>query len=235
MNISYKLALLAALGLAGTLAAQAQSINSSYVTGDLLVGVYDPTVANTEVVDIGSFSSLQNGETWDLSSLLTSAGFSSTLNAASQFGVVGYQTVVGSTGDSIYSTDASQPPSLLRNTRFTAMPDVNTLGLNEGAQLIPSPYINPGVDWYSETLAGSSSTLFADIGYQVNATVGNAAQLWTTVANNSTPSQDSTFTLNPSTEVLTYGTVPEPSTLGLFGGAGVLLLAFRNKFSRKQA
>jgi hypothetical protein len=225
MKSSYKLALLAALGLASVTAAQAQ------YSGDLLVGIYDPALANTYVYDLGTVSPT-DGQTWDLSSLtptIGSAGFGSTLSLADQWGVVGYLT---GASDTLYASGAvggAMPPTIKNNNHFNASGTViNTIGGSPGSQPVNS-YSGTGPDWYSQTLNGG---LLASLGYNINVPTDNTALLWQVVADNSAPSAAGAFSLNYQTEVLTYS-VPEPTSMALFGGAGLLMLAFRNKFSRK--
>src|SRR5271170_4881090 len=79
MKKIFKSALLASsLGLAGITTAQAVSYN-----GDLLVGFTEGS-GNDAVLDLGAASSLYDGETWDLTSLLTGYNLSTI-----QWGVIG--------------------------------------------------------------------------------------------------------------------------------------------------
>ena len=61
MTQTYKLAWLTALGvagLAGTIQAQ------SYATGDLLVGIYEPSANNTLVYELGSAAAITGQPGW---------------------------------------------------------------------------------------------------------------------------------------------------------------------------
>lgn len=225
MKNTYKVALLAALGLAGVSSAHAQ------YTGDLLVGIAQTGSANTDVIDLGSFASLTDGETWDLTTSLAAAGI--TLNSSAVFGVVGYENA--STPDQLYVTDSATPANLSNTTHFNApKADVLTLGDNQGAQVSGN---SSGTDWASQT--EGTTGLAGALGYNINSSVDSSAQLWTIIANNSAPSEDLTFSFTSigSDDVLQYGTaaVPEPSTYGLLAGAGLLVVALRRQFGTKNA
>lgn len=246
MKNTYKAALLAALGLTVVSAAQAQtvgtvSINTTYTAGDLLLGIYEPGSANTLVVDIGSYASLQNGETWSLSSYLTSAGI--TLDSSGQYGVIG----ANATTHHIYTTSTTSSLSSLSgggaNTLSSA---IGTVGNNEGA--VATTAVNAstaGADWYGQTLDyNASSSLLVTLGdYQVNANVGSSDTLYDATgsgtATHPTGTSVTDLSFNLSTDgTLTYGSissVPEPATYGLLAGAGLLIVSLRNKLSRKQA
>jgi hypothetical protein len=222
----YKAALLAALGLA-SVSAQA------YTSGDLLVGVYQSGDANTTVVDLGSFSSLQNGEQWNLSSALSAAGI--TLTSSSLFGVVGFTGV----GPTAYVTGAGA--ANVPNVESSAAGINGDLGNDIASIKLGTVNITSGngLDWYTETVnpnGGANGGVYADSGDNVNATVGTADTLYTVVGNGSDPTALLNFNLTTGGE-LTYGTVavPEPATYGLFAAAGLLIVSLRNKFSRKQA
>jgi hypothetical protein len=238
MKNSYKAALVAALGLAAASAAQAQTINSSYTSGDLLVGIYEPGAANTLVVDIGSFASLQNGEQWNLSSFLSTAGI--TLDANAQYGIIG-----SGSGHNVYVTSTTaSPTSLSQNAANTWASLIGTIGNNEGAQGVTAVgATTAGNDWYGQTLDynAGSSFLVNTADYQVNASVGSSDTLYDVVGAGTathptgTAATELSFDLSTGGE-LTYGTaVPEPTTYGLIAGAGLLIISLRNKFSRKQA
>lgn len=225
MKSSYKLALLAALGLASVSAVQAQNA----VSGDLIVGVYQPGAANTEVVDLGAATSLTDGETWNLSSALSGAGI--TLSSTAMFGVAG-DVNNGDSTSLFYSTfGASNTHKIASfsawNSRDTALTTV-PLG---------SEVTGSATAWDQEVQPVNSGTLGAALGYNIDEPVTGAVQFWSTEANNASPAKDGTFTLNTATDVLTYNgitAVPEPSTYGLLAGAGLLVVSLRNQFRRKQ-
>ena len=237
MKNSYKLALLAALGLASVTVAQAQNYyndgTGANAAGDLIVGVSQSGVGNTEVIDIGAFTSLYNGETWNLSSLgLSSAGFSSTLSSSALFGVVGDYNNPGAGADSLYATTTGFTPNKINGSGSFGTDDGGLSNVQLGSAAIGS-----GNDWVSQNNAQVSGTMAAALGYSPNASVTGVADLFTINDDNSAPQLDGTFTLNPTTEVLTFDTVavPEPTTYGLVAAAGLLVVSLRNKFSRRQA
>jgi hypothetical protein len=246
MKNSYKVALLAALGFVAASAAQAQtvgtvSVNANYTTGDLLLGIYEPGAANTLVVDIGSYASLQSGETWNISSFLSTAGI--TLDANAEYGVIGNST----TAHSFYVTSTTTSPTTLSSaTAGTWTTAIGTIGGFQGAQGATAVgATTAGDDWYGQTLDSAAGTSFlvntAD--YQVNASVGTADTLYDVVGSGTAThptgisTTELTFDLSTSGE-LTYGTVssvPEPTTYGMIAAAGLLVISLRNKLSRKQA
>lgn len=238
MKSSYKLTLLAALGLAGVTAAHAQAYNDGTSTqpGDLVVGVYQPGSANTEVIDLGSASSLTSGEMWNLSSGLTAAGITA-LTSTAQFGVVG--DLASSTGaDAVYATTGGSTPNKINGTSAFASIDSGMGTVAVGPQGVGSQNLSGGWDWKTSADPTSpNGTVAANLGYSPSVLVTGQAFLWTILDNNSAPSEDGYFTLNTGTDVLTFNTVavPEPTTYGLLAGAGLLLVSLRNTFSRKQA
>src|ERR1700679_3535832 len=92
MKNLYKVALLAALGLGAIASAQAQFTyggtpqsggGATYNDSDLILGFTSTSGTDAEF-DLGSETSLANGETWNLSSILTSYNLSTV-----DWGVVG--------------------------------------------------------------------------------------------------------------------------------------------------
>jgi hypothetical protein len=236
MKSSYKLALLAALGLASVTAAHAQAYNdgSSTQPGDLIVGVYQPGATSTEVIDLGAFTSLVNGQTWNLSSGLSTAGI--TLSSTGFFGVVGdFSNPSGA--DSVYSTLANGTPSKINgNSAFSSI-DSGFSTIAIGPESIGSQNLSGGNDWKTSADPTVSGTAAASLGYSPDVAVTSGAKLWTINDDNSAPTLDGTFTLNTTSDVLTFNAVavPEPTTYGLVAGAGLLIVSLRGKFSRKQA
>jgi len=220
MKNSYKVALLAALGLASVSA-------RAYTSGDLLVGIYDPTVANTMVYDLGSFSSLVNGETWTATQMgLSGAGFNATLGGPTVFGVFGATTAGNSSVlHTEYLSTAGRTPNPVADyfTDFASFRSpLLTLANNQGAQAV-----NGGTD-FAFSLGLGNGGLTDALGYNPSTSVSGSASFWAAPDDGSAPTPSGFFTLNSSTETLTY-VVPEPATVSLFAGAGLLLVALRRK------
>jgi len=219
MKDSYKFALLAALGLASVSAVQAQS--------DLIVGVFQTGDANTTAVDIGAYSALTSGETWDLSGAVSAAGIS--LSSTGVFGVVGDVKGTSSATKIVYVTDAGTPNTFTGASAFNL---INAAVQTIGSAGLGTQTAGSGYDWSSETDPTVSGSTAANLGYSMSGLVTGPIDLWSVADNGSAPVLDGTFTLNPANDLLTYNAVPEPTTLGLLGGAGLLILSFRKKFAR---
>jgi len=243
MTQTHKLVLLTALGLAGV----AGTIHAqSYSTGDLLVGIYEPSANNTLVYDLGSAAAItgQSFEQWNLAAYLTAAGI--TLTGQTQYGVVGasgavnpataYATGIGSatwTGGDVASINSA----------------VGTIGQYLSGGYVAEPISGGnGSDWFNETIVTppQNNTLISTvIGNSLNSPLGTAEVLYASTgsyvagrpptANPGSEVTELAFDLNGAGE-LTYGTpVPEPSTEALLAGAGVLLIALRKQLIRKHA
>jgi hypothetical protein len=222
MRLKYK-TLLVTAALSAAVSAQAA------YNGDLLVGFYKGGVANTFVYDIGSFSSLYNGEQWSLGSQLTGAGFAGgTPGSGTSFGVVGFNT--GS--QTIYAT--LDPISPMPDTTFisfdTTRAAISALGNNQGAVSIA---LGGGADWNTETISGTGATTFVQNFANPNAAQPDVATLYA-LATDGSAGQTAFLNFSLASDgTLTYGTVavPEPSTIAC-AGVGFLLLAFRNRFAK---
>jgi hypothetical protein len=235
-----KIAVLAAGALAVASTSQAAS-------GDLLVGIYSPSVNQTFVLDIGAFSSLANGETWNLDSLsggklfgaptgtgaggsvIGGAGFTSASLSGARFGVVGYANF----GANIYytaGTGSKADVSSLDGGSWGGAVD----GVSQGVFVSGNSF---QTDWKTQSSASTGGDVFDALGfYNVNGTQGTHLDLYSATEFGTLASQvkDNFFSLGTD-GVLTYGAaVPEPTTYGLLGGAGLLVLSFRNQFRRKQ-
>jgi hypothetical protein len=250
MNKTTKIAALTAAALvAAALSSQAAQTTPP---GDLLIGIYNSSVGQTFVFDIGQFSSLTLGKTWNLDSLsggqlfgapgtlgaggqYTSggAGFNASTLAGAHFGVVGYD-VSGTDVNHIFYT-APGAKADLSNTdggSWGGAVDGIPTGVYQRANSFQT-------DWQSITTGTTSAggTYDALGGFNVNGTQGSQLFLYTGTAFATSGQQvkDSFFTLGTD-GTLTYGAaVPEPGVYGLFAGAGLLVLSLRNQFRRKQA
>ena len=218
MKNLYKAGLLAALGLIGASNAQAQN--------DLIVG-FTTGSGNDFIYDLGSVSSL-TPQSWDLSTYLTGALGTS----AVQWGVI------GDTANKAYGTFGSKPTTLSDADYNNIDTAIATIEANNGLGSAGSHNLvgaTTTYGWYNETLNVGVNT---DTSAYVNSIPGaqnpnvtgyTSVYLWQQ-PQFATATQLGQFSLS-SGSVLTYS-VPEPTSCALFGGAGMLVLAFRNKFRR---
>ena len=243
MKKTTKIAALTAVGMV------AAALTSQAAAGDLLVGIYDAGVGQTFVFDIGQFSALSQGETWNLDSLSGGelfgapgtvgasghvsggAGFTSGTLAGAQFGVIGY----AANGATFYYTDGegATTADLSQQDGGTLKSAYNNVGTHQGVYQKNNSF---QTDWATLTTTSTGSDVFDALGnYNVNGTQGSQLFLLTGAAFSGDATQDSYFTLGTD-GVLQYGAaVPEPGTYGMVAGAGLLALSFRKQLRRKQA
>jgi hypothetical protein len=229
MKKHYKAALLAVLGLASLSAAQA----ATYPKGDLIVGfTIGSAGAGTDLIyDLGQTSSLTDGQSWDLSSLLTGYNLNNV-----QWGVIGNTT---SPRVDWTTTDGTQAATVGTLTLFNGLNSIDGgiysfFGTAGAGQYAVVDYSEQN-SWYSQTVSPTLTTQYKTMYEDPNVTGLTTATLWN-AAYQTTPTEMGSFTLNGS-GVLSFNVtpVPEPSTMGLFSaGAGMLVLAWRNKSRRKQ-
>lgn len=200
----------------------------TYTAGDLLAG-FTTGSGNDVILNLGLESSLANGETWDLNTLLGSSLPSNLGNLSTvQWGVV------GALGGSGYGTGN---PSSIGN--LTVLNGIKTTLTGLGGNLTSSGFGTPAASaagdgsWNNGTVVGGAST-FRNAWYNPNSTGAGTVNFYQAQDNNSAIVQlnPGTFTLSVSgsgDDVLTYGTVPEPSTTALACIAGLLALGARNR------
>lgn len=236
MKNSYKAALLAAIGLVSISAAQAQT----YTSGDLLVGF--TTGSGTDLIyDLGQESALVNGETFSGLSTLLSSDFGSLSSV--NWGVIGNGANSGSPRTLWTTTAVGVTPATVQgNPKFSA--------LNNDLGLLAENFAGATSAGQSATVSATASTSW-NVVTTPNATLStdyineyenpnvvgaNSAAFSQVLNNGSTPTLLGDFTLGAD-DSFTFNTVsvPEPTTYGMIAAAGLLVVAFRNQFSRKQA
>ncbi len=228
MKKLYQAALLAALGLVGVAGAQAAPYN-----GDLLLG-FSSGAGNDLVYDLGARSSLVDGQTWNLTSLL--AGYDlNTIN----WGVIGDKNVSGVR--LVWSTTGGAPANTITgNTAWGTLDNITASIYFDFSTAGAGNYITPDSttqnSWNQQTLVGSLTTQYHNAYENPNVTGLSSASLFEVINNGSTPTQIGTFTLdNSGGMTFNVTAVPEPGTAGLIGGGALLMLALRNKFRRTQS
>jgi hypothetical protein len=225
MKKQTKATLIALAIVSATAASQAAAYNN-----DLIIG-FSSTTGNDLLYDLGSVSSLTAGETWNLSSLLSGYNLS-TVN----WGVVGNSSASGSSRI-LYTTFGSSPATAgtgRGNSVNTADGALYSNFATAGAGQFASVDSTTDNSWNHQTINPTLTTQYLNAWESPNTVGAGSINFWTMQANSSAGNQDQFFTLG-SDGVVTFAAVPEPSTYGLFAGAGLLAVCLRNQFRRKQA
>jgi hypothetical protein len=244
MKNLYKAALLAALGLGAIASAQAQftysgtpqSGGGATYNSDLILGFTSTSGTDTEF-DLGAETSLVNGETWNLSSILTGYNLSTV-----DWGVVGsvasghlsYLTY----DDAVYGDNL---PTLTGVGAWTNIKTANTAiynnaftsaGVDNAATILASS----SASWNSETVNPTLGNQYQNENANPNSTGEDTTDFWVQNEGTQTDSVLGTFSL-ASDGVVTFNVaaVPEPATYGLLAVAGLLIVALRRQFSVKKA
>ncbi|HEX5398765.1 MAG TPA: PEP-CTERM sorting domain-containing protein [Verrucomicrobiae bacterium] len=250
----YRVALLAALGLGGATAAQAQ-INAN----DLILGFTSPNAASIGgnkydyIIDLGQIPG-SAGQITLSPSQFNATTFNTVLGSAlaggqAYVGIVGAHS--GASGDVILSADVQPTTSGSASFLRSAAGYPDGLGLGQVNQTGSSFFENISQGPGQLGAAANNFTLYAQSPlYAITASQGTGAQtidlnLW-----------EATYQTIPSSGVSAYSSpgfislnlnggnlgvafnqealaVPEPATYALLGAAGVLLLVFRRQ--RRQA
>lgn len=201
MHKQFKFALLAAVAGASLTAANA---GTAY-NGHLIIG-FTKSSGNDLIYDIGAASSLTNGQTWDLSSLLSSYTLS-TVN----WGVIG-DVNSGTPRQAWTTTGGVVPPAIPNagtvNAINTAIKSIyQNVSPTAGTGNYASVAVTDDNSWKSQTITPSLTTQYANvIGGNPNVEGLTAASLFYTPGDNTDPQLLGTFTL-AANGVVTFNTV----------------------------
>jgi hypothetical protein len=222
-------ALSVALGLAGLATAPAATYN-----GDLLIG-FTTQSGDDLIYDLGAASSLLDGQTWNLTELLTGYNLD-----AVNWGIIGDRNVSGAR--MVWSTTesgltANPVPNtaswgVLDNAISSIYQNFNTAGAGESISIDAANQNS----WNQQTIVGTLTTQYHNAYENPNVVGATTASLFSMVANGSAPTQLGSFSLD-NNGVLTFSATPapEPGVAGLLGGGALLLFAFRRQFHRQQS
>lgn len=221
---------LAALLVAtGMVAASTQA--TTYPKGDLIVGFSSGTT-NDFVYDLGAESSFTSGETWNLGSLTNEFTLSSV-----QWGVIGDNK---NSGEGWTTTGGSTPNSYDDESFNLSAPIQAIYQFMPAAGAGNSEYIDPtsGASWNKETTGNASGSTSYALAYENPNMTGMGSDYFYYLTDGDVRGAGDTATLEGSFSLdgsgdLTFNPVPEPSTIGLITGAGLLMVTLRNKFRRK--
>jgi hypothetical protein len=223
---------------AGVVAASAQAATNN---GDLLLGFTDQT-HNDVIFDLGPASSLAYGNSWNLGA--TGFNLLGNLNLGSVYwGVIG-DNLVGATGTAWATKGIGTPaPGKLAGLSAWGAIDTpissifqnfSTTGAGNYISVDPANSAAYPNGWNVQTISGTLTTDYHKAYLNPNVQGLNSDSLYQIVANNSAPTVMGYFNLD-ATGTITYtaSPVPEPSSLALLTGAGLLALSLRNRFRNK--
>jgi hypothetical protein len=178
---------------------------STIYNGDLLVG-FTTQSGNDLIYDLGATSSLTNGKTWNLSSLLT--GYN--LNVVN-WGVIGDKNISGFR-TAWMTTDGTYAPTPVPSTTAWANIDTATATMYQffpaaGAGQYESINSADSSSWNQETINGlGSPSSYISVKANPNVAGLTSATLFSMVANGSAVTNLGTFTLS-SGGTLTFNVV----------------------------
>jgi hypothetical protein len=201
-------------------------------------------VGGSSVVDLSSFFNLTtfNSTFSSVNGTLMGAGGGQTASNPTLYftenrGSLGTADTAGSSAPAFTSVSGSR----LAAGHFNAIPGMTSAGAN--LTIVNS---DPN-SWTSQVTSPNPGSLSADQGLDASSQIGGGLiyeDLWRATKSGTTMAWTYTgfltFDTTGSSDSLTFTpqglvAVPEPSTFGLFGGAGVLALAMRRQFRRKNA
>ncbi len=208
MNKTFNAFLLVAVSLSSVASVKAESY------GDLIVG-FTTQSGNDHLLDLGPATSLANGQTWNLATLLSGVNLT-TVN----WGVIGNAGAADSflpnfSGVNTYWLTTSGPaPAPANKAQFNAA----DTGINSILQNFPGGIFNSQSgdtltivntdpnSWNGQTISGTPSSAFVNAILNPNVAGQATASFWQVQADGSNPVHPGNFTLSAS-GVLTYSTL----------------------------
>lgn len=205
----------------------AASAHAATYTGDLILG-FSSGAGNDFLYDLGPESALSYGEQWHLGSSLS--GFN--LNTVN-WGVIGDKnnsgTRVAWTTTAGGSLPNPIPSSGVWGTLDTPTKSIfqNFTGTGSGQTLSISA--TDDNSWNKQTINGTLTTQYVNAYENPNGYGFSAISFFDVFADASTPGLQGWFSLDQSG---TVSYVPEPTTLSLVAGVGLLVMVVRRRFGR---
>jgi hypothetical protein len=232
-----------------------------FVNNDLYMGFQNRAGGGAAdyIINLGAASSIVGSSSVvDLSSDFVLSDFNTVLGSSSSMfaGVVGgsngnppdlYATQLRSGGAGVSSVEGStSPATFYKGDLLVGYSDLSQLALV--APAAGNGVLDTSKSWENFVEPNyANGTFYGDTGFNPDSSVSPSTVLYEDLwydSNSSTSAKkpftyEGYFTLNltGSSPSLTFtpAAVPEPATLGLLGGAGLLLLAFRRRLGGKNA
>jgi hypothetical protein len=214
-----------ALLLAALATASAVSRATTLYNNDYLVGFTAQTGSDL-IYDLGDPSTVTNGQTWNLSSVLSSFDLSTV-----HWGIVGDNTA---TPDVVYVTKlagAAAPPNVPNQTTWNRI-DASLASMYQIFPAAgPGQYITPAStgqnSWNQQTIVGTLTTQFHNAYINPNVVGQSTATVYVVGANNTAPQAVGNFSLGAN-GVLTFstGSSPTPAKLSITRAGNVSSISF---------
>ena len=230
-NTALKTVLFAGIAAAAVSSTQAQIATSPYVQGGAFAA-FTSNTGNDLIINLGLESSLYNGQTWDLGSLLT--GNVALANSPTW-------SVLAADSGNIYTTvPHAYPAPGATSDFFGAQGAVNSIGQYiTTSSGVATPAASATFSFSTENNAANPQTyLLANEYGVVGGAFSGSSQIqdFYSADNASDPAtklNPGQFTLT-SAGLLTYGVVaaPEPASYTLAAFGGIMVLVLRRRFSR---
>ena len=207
---------------------------------DIILGFTGNGAANDYVLDLGNAITsvgVNGSSTTDLTSFFNLTTFNATFTAGVNGVMMGAGGGKQGLSADLYITElqgAGAPLSATTAADSSGAGDFNGVSLG-------TPSASGASSFTTLVNTGGHTSVLTDTGIQASSTIGSGLimeDLWFNTKGGAWVDKGVlTFDTTGASPSLTFTptAVPEPSTYGLFGGAGVLALAVRRQFRRKTA